>query len=97
MEINTAQQGKNAKLSEFWSSIMIEINALKNSSEKHHDLPMARIKKIMKMDDSVQSCVCAGALSNSLDDWFRSPGCHCKSMRIVYSRVNAPGMVAYRR
>ena len=35
----------------------MEINTSKGNSDRHHDLPMARIKKIMKMDDSVLSCV----------------------------------------
>ena len=55
--MNSSQQAKNARLNEFWSNVMIEINTLKGNSDRHHDLPMARIKKIMKMDDSVLSCV----------------------------------------
>ena len=51
------QQGKNMKINEFWNNIMIEINQIKGNGERHYDLPMARVKKIMKMDYSVQSCV----------------------------------------
>ena len=57
MEVNSSQQTKNARMNEFWSNVMIEINTSKGNSDRHHDLPMARIKKIMKMDDSVLSCV----------------------------------------
>lgn len=57
MEVNSSQQTKNARLNEFWSNVMIEINSTKGNGDRHHDLPMARIKKIMKMDESVQACV----------------------------------------
>lgn len=71
MEVQGNQQGRNAKLNEFWSNIMIEINQYKGNGERHHDLPMARIKKIMKMDESVQSCVFRIYSISLLDDWFR--------------------------
>ena len=38
-------------------SKIVLFDALIGNSDRHHDLPMARIKKIMKMDDSVLSCV----------------------------------------
>ena len=42
-----------------------ELEEGKSVNDRHHELPMARIKKIMKMDDSVQQCV--GPL-----DWLRT-------------------------
>ena len=36
---------------------MVEMTKLPINGDKHHELPMARIKRIMKMDDSVKSCV----------------------------------------
>lgn len=56
MEMNSTQQGKSAKLNDFWAGVMMEINSSKGAGDRHI-LPMARIKKIMKMDDSVQTCV----------------------------------------
>lgn len=46
-----------SRLDQFWQNIPFELTDPKNTSERHHELPMARIKKIMKMDDSVQQCV----------------------------------------
>lgn len=57
MEMGVPPSGKNAKMNEFWMTIMSEISHC-SLQDKHHELPMARIKKIMKMDDSVQTCVC---------------------------------------
>ena len=57
MDLNQSQQNRNSKISEFWTKIMIEINKTRLNGDKHHELPMARIKKIMKMDDSVQNCM----------------------------------------
>lgn len=56
MEMGVPPSGKNAKMNEFWMTIMSEISHC-SLQDKHHELPMARIKKIMKMDDSVQTCV----------------------------------------
>lgn len=36
---------------------MVEMTKLPINGDKHHELPMARIKRIMKMDDSVKDCV----------------------------------------
>ena len=45
------------KISEFWTKVMVEMTKLPINGDKHHELPMARIKRIMKMDESVKSCV----------------------------------------
>lgn len=57
MDLNQTQQNRNLKISEFWSKVMVEMTKLPINGDKHHELPMARIKRIMKMDDSVKSCV----------------------------------------
>lgn len=57
MDLNQTQQNRNLKISEFWTKIMVEVTKSKINGDKHHELPMARIKRIMKMDDSVKNCV----------------------------------------
>ena len=47
----------NSKLDQFWQGVSRDLEEGKSVSDRHHELPMARIKKIMKMDDSVQQCV----------------------------------------
>ena len=55
----------NSSLDQFWQGVSQELEEGKSVNDRHHELPMARIKKIMKMDDSVQQCV--GPL-----DWLRT-------------------------
>ena len=76
---------------------MHEINSLKEIDGKHYNLPIARIKKIMKMDDSVQSCVMDCSKFKWIDDWFWSTCRNSESMRIVYPRINIASMDSYRR
>ena len=45
-----------SQIDKFWKDVTYEMNDGKAATMKN-DLPMARIKKIMKMDDSVQACV----------------------------------------
>ena len=47
----------NSRLDQFWQGVSQELEEGKSVNDRHHELPMARIKKIMKMDDSVQQCV----------------------------------------
>ena len=80
MDVGLASTEKNAKMNEFWMTVMTEINQ-SASLDKHHELPMARIKKIMKMDDSVQTCVCNGVRRDWID---------------FHPRVDAASMDAHR-
>ena len=75
MSISNPSVVSTSRIDQFWQNIPFELTDLKNTSERHHELPMARIKKIMKMDDSVQQCVRIGKTDN-LDDWFGS-ACYC--------------------
>ena len=43
MDVGLASTEKNAKMNEFWMTVMTEINQ-SASLDKHHELPMARIK-----------------------------------------------------
>lgn len=43
-----------ANLQAFWPSIMDEIKKIKNVDAKNQNLPLARIKKIMKLDEDVK-------------------------------------------
>ena len=45
-----------SQLDQFWKTVIYEVSDIK-ATPRLHDFPMARIKKIMKMDESVQSCV----------------------------------------
>ena len=51
-----------AALQDFWSASLQQVCALRNQTEQdfktHNDLPLARIKRIMKSDEGVFVCVC---------------------------------------
>lgn len=40
-------------LDEFWSNVMNDVQNVKDSDFKSQELPLARIKKIMKLDEDV--------------------------------------------
>ena len=44
-------------LDEFWSNVMNDVQNVKDSDFKNQELPLARIKKIMKLDEDVGSMV----------------------------------------
>ena len=44
-------------LDSFWPKVVEDIKNLSNSSFKTQELPLARIKKIMKLDDDVKAMV----------------------------------------
>ena len=75
MSISNPSVMSTSRVDRFWQDIAFELTDGKSGSERHHELPMARIKKIMKMDDSVQQCVRIG-IADNLDDWFGST-CYC--------------------
>lgn len=54
----------NSRLDQFWQGVSQELEEGKSVNDRHHELPMARIKKIMKMDDSVQQCVWPWLVAN---------------------------------
>lgn len=95
MDVGLASTGKNAKMNEFWMTVMTEINQ-SASLDKHHELPMARIKKIMKMDDSVQTCVRNGVRRDWIDDRIRGACGNREGVRDFHPRVDAASMDAHR-
>lgn len=44
-------------LEEFWSNVMNDVQNAKDSDFKNQELPLARIKKIMKLDEDVATMV----------------------------------------
>lgn len=49
-----------AQMHSFWDLIRVEIDSIKadHTAFKTQDLPLARIKKIMKLDDDIKCMVC---------------------------------------
>lgn len=50
-------------LDSFWPKVMDDIRKLTTNDFKSQELPLARIKKIMKLDDDVKVMVCMMFLS----------------------------------
>ena len=62
--MNNQQQ----QLANFWNQVQKEINQADSQTINKHNvqLPMARIKKIMKTDESVRTCVWRSSLLDAL-------------------------------
>lgn len=56
--LNDGQTNEAQKLlQEFWPNVLNEVLSVKDSDFKNQELPLARIKKIMKLDDNLSLMV----------------------------------------
>ena len=55
-QCSTSNEGQ-LLLDEFWSNVMNDVQNVKDSDFKNQELPLARIKKIMKLDEDVSLMV----------------------------------------